>query len=131
MPMHVIIDRLDDLTLSDGIAVSVVSDYKSAIKVPTINDRFIDDKFFGMECYAAMMHSKGEAPAGIRLVFIAGGTPESALFREITPQRLAATNTKIKAATAPSSHLRLVERSPAKQARCATVQYRDVPGIQR
>lgn len=98
MPMHGIIDRLDELTLSSGKNVSVVSDYKSAIKIPKINDRFIDDKFFGMECYAAMMHSNGEAPAAIRLIFIAGGNPDSALFREITPQRLAGTNSKIKAA---------------------------------
>lgn len=94
--MHGIIDRLDEIPVG-GEDKLVVSDYKSAIKVPTMKDRFIDEKFFGMQCYAAMLDYQGTRPAAIRLVFISGGTPSAALTKPIGDKEIAATNKTVKA----------------------------------
>lgn len=96
MPMHGIIDRLDRLTLKDGREVLVVSDYKSAVKVPKEGDRFLEDKFFGMRCYAAMLADNGQQPAAIRLVFISGMSKDAAIIRTIDDRKVKETQVKIK-----------------------------------
>ena len=127
--MHGIIDRLDELTLSDGKAVSVVSDYKSAIKVPTINDRFIDDKFFGMECYAAMMHSKGEA-------LLASVLSSSQVEHLKAPFSVRSHRSGLRYEHEDAVHSAIKSSASrgafaCKTGPCNWCEYQDVPGIQR
>jgi putative RecB family exonuclease len=81
VPVVGILDRIDRVQRSDGSSAWVVSDYKTG-KVPAPNDRFLDEKFFGMEVYAALWHhTTGEVPAALRLVYVAGGSPDSVRTR--------------------------------------------------
>ena len=84
VPMHGIIDRLDEVAVSDGTTL-VITDYKSSVKVPDPSSRFLDERFFAMKTYARMLMASGRRVGFLRLVFPAGGTPESALLFEMTP----------------------------------------------
>jgi putative RecB family exonuclease len=88
-----ILDRVDKVQRADGSVVWVISDYKTG-KVPRPDDRYLDEKFWGMKVYAALLHAAtGEIPAALRLVFVGGGTPDS--VRTIScDERLVAETTK-------------------------------------
>jgi putative RecB family exonuclease len=76
-----ILDRVDKMTRSDGSEMWVISDYKTG-KVPAPNDRFLNEKFFGMEVYAVLLHaSTGVVADALRLVYVAGGTPDAVRVR--------------------------------------------------
>jgi putative RecB family exonuclease len=97
MPMVGILDRVDKLTGKDGSDVWVVSDYKTAAKVPAPNDRFMDDKFFAMEVYAVLFRAAtGNTVSALRLIFVAGGTPDSVRSRQVSEESMARTEAKLR-----------------------------------
>jgi putative RecB family exonuclease len=95
VPLVGIIDRLDRLHGPDGDRW-VISDYKTG-KVPAPDDRFMNEKFFGMEVYAVLLRATaGHTPAALRLVFVAGGTPDSVRSRPVTDDMVARTEARLK-----------------------------------
>lgn len=81
VPVVGVLDRVDKIVRQDGTESWIVSDYKTG-KVPAANDRFLDEKFFGMEVYAALWHhATGNVPDALRLVYVAGGSPEAVRVR--------------------------------------------------
>lgn len=96
VPVIGVIDRVDRMTRPTGEDIWVISDYKTG-KVPKPDDRYIDQKFFGLEVYAALWHSMtGTMPAAIRLIYVAGGSPDSVRTRECTPQSVEKTTRKLR-----------------------------------
>jgi putative RecB family exonuclease len=97
VPMLGIIDRVDKVPAADGTERWIISDYKTATKIPKPNDRFLDDKFFGMEVYAVLLKATtGEMPTAIRLVFVSGGTPDSVRSRPVDERSIARTEAKLR-----------------------------------
>lgn len=88
VPMLGIIDRVDHIEYPDGKKRWVISDYKSG-KVPAPDDRYLQEKFFGLRTYAVLLHEvTGEIPDVLRLVYVAGGTKGSVRRQEVTKQLL-------------------------------------------
>lgn len=73
-----ILDRVDKIADAEGNERWIISDYKSAAKVPAADDRFLDERFFGMEVYALLLYkTTGQVADALRLVFVSGDGPRS------------------------------------------------------
>ena len=121
-----IIDRLDQPTIG-GKPQLVVSDYKTSIRVPRDSDRFVEERFFGMKVYAACLDGQGERPYAIRLVFMAGDSPEAALVRVVDDRMLtevAATVRDIVAAAERDADARQFSTAPGPL--CNWCDYEDI-----
>jgi RecB family exonuclease len=67
-------------------------------KVPAIDDRFLDEKFFAMRVYALLWQLEhNEIPHELRLVYVKGGTRDSVRRLRVTPAMLEKVQKELKA----------------------------------
>ena len=67
-------------------------------KVPAIDDRFLDEKFFAMRVYALLWKLEHhEIPHELRLIYVKGGTRDSVRRVRVTPELLDKVQKELKA----------------------------------
>jgi RecB family exonuclease len=67
-------------------------------KVPAIDDRFLDEKFFAMRVYALLWQLEhNEIPHELRLIYVKGGTRDSVRRVRVTPELLEKVKKELKA----------------------------------
>jgi putative RecB family exonuclease len=95
VPLLGILDRLDRYERTSDDIRWFISDIKTG-KVPAENDRFLSEKFFGMNVYAVLVHELfGVVPHTLRLVYTAGASRYSVRRSPVTEKSIAATRKKI------------------------------------
>jgi putative RecB family exonuclease len=92
--LHGYIDRLDKTITKKGEERYWISDYKTG-KPPA--PRYADEAFFQLEVYALLVQAKfGVMPYQMRLIYVREGRPDAVLTRNVTPEILVKTKSKVK-----------------------------------
>jgi putative RecB family exonuclease len=98
VPLYGIVDRLDRVEYKDGSAAWMVSDYKTG-KVPSASSRYLDETFFQLRTYAAMLREitgGSMEPSKLRLIFTKNGRREDVRARDCDNSVMDRTVSKIR-----------------------------------
>lgn len=97
VPLHGIIDRLDRVVYPSGRASFILSDYKTG-KPAAPDDRFLDEKFFGMRVYAVLLDAMLQIRVDqLRLIYVAAAHPSGIVTLSVDDTVLARTRKQLQA----------------------------------